>query len=142
MSQATTDRRAPDGTPLHPHHPGVGCSTSLKRLEGATPEVGGFIIFFPSGRFHDISWRAIKHIEPSKEAAIAYVGRVVEDLNKLSDQGDKTADDDLARTNWVSVTAAVQRCILDFNSKLASAISAKMAEEFGGTSWPPKRRKH
>ena len=131
---------------LHSEHPGIGCSTSLKRLEGGTPEVGGVIIFFPSGLFHDISWRAVQHITPTKEAAVRFVGQIVEDLNKKAAQAEGPAreaiEQDLARTNWVSVTAAVQRIILDFNSKLSSTISAKMAQQFGGNPWPPKHRTH
>jgi len=121
---------------LHPQHPGIGCSTSLKRLEGDEPEVGGVIIFFPSGLFHDISWRAVTHITPTKEAAVRFVGQIVEDLDKKSQQAEGHArqmiEEDIRRTNWVSVTAAVQRCIIDFNEKLSTAISEKMAREFSG----------
>lgn len=131
---------------IHPEHPGLGCSTSLKRLEGDAPEVGGLIIFFPSGLFHDISWRAVTHITPTKEAAIRFVGRIVEDLNRKAEQNEGQArqmiEEDLRRTNWVSVTAAVQRIVHDFNEKLSAAISAKMAKEFGGNPWPPKHRSH
>lgn len=131
---------------IHPEHPGLGCSTSLKRLEGTEPEVGGVIIFFPSGLFHDISWRAVQHITPTKEAAVRFVGQIVEDLNKKAAKAEGPAreaiEQDLARTNWVSVTAAVQRVIMDWNDKLSSAISAKMAQQFGGNPWPPKHRTH
>lgn len=131
---------------IHPQHPGIGCSTSLKRLEGDAPEVGGVIIFFPSGLFHDISWRAVTHITPTREAAVRFVGQVVEDLNRKAAQAEGQAreaiEQDIARTNWVSVTAAMQRCIMDFNDKLSSAISEKMAQEFGGNPWPPKHRSH
>lgn len=128
---------APAG--MHPRHPGVGSSTSLIRLEGDDPEVGGFLIFYPSGKHMTISWRVVKHIEPTKEAALQFVGKIVDDLNKAAAQGTpedrQAAEQDLKRTNWVSVTAAVQRVILDFNSELSNRISLKMAAEFGGT-WP------
>jgi len=124
---------------IHPRHPGIGCSTSLIRLEGDDPEVGGLIVFFPSGRHLDLSWRAVQHITPTKEAALQYTGKLVEILNQASGQGDTSADEDLRRTNWVSVTAAVQRIILDFNSKLSAAVSAKMAAEFD-PAWPPKHK--
>lgn len=126
---------------IHPEHPGIGSSTSLKRLEGNEPEVGGLIVFFPSGRHLDLSWRAVQHITPTKEAALQYTGKLVELLNKASDQGDTSADEDLRRTNWVSVTAAIQRIVLDFNSKLSAAISAKMASEYG-PAWPVKHKPH
>lgn len=130
----STTKELPRPAWIHPEHPGIGCSTSLKRLEGDQPEVGGLIIFFPSGMFHDLSWRAVTHITPTKEAAVRFVGQIVEDLNRKAAQAEGQAreaiEQDLARTNWVSVTAAVQRTILDFNSKLSAAISKKMAREF------------
>lgn len=118
-----------NASPRHPRHPGVGHSTSLLRLEGNTPEVGGFIVFFPSGRHLNLVWNHPQQIQPTKEAAFSFTGRLVDELNKLSADGDKTADEDLARTNWVSVAAAVQRQILDFNDAISKAIGATMAEQ-------------
>jgi hypothetical protein len=64
-----------------------------------------------------------------------YTGRVVEELNQ------RNAEEDLRRTNWVSVSAAVQRCILDFNDALAKRVSQKMAEAFDPL-WPAKHKPH
>ena len=124
---------------MHPRHPGVGSSTSLIRLEADEPETGGVLIFFPSGRHMTITWRTVTQITPTKEAALQYAGTIVENLNKVAAQEGRgsPAETDLSRTNWVSVTAAIQRIILDFNQELSQRVSAKMALEFGPV-WPPK----
>jgi len=95
------------------------------------------LLFFPSGRHMTISWRTVQPITdpegPTKVPA-RYVGKIVEDLNKIaatgSEQERKDAETDLARTNWTSVAAAMQRCIHDFNDALNHRISQKMAIEF------------
>jgi len=134
---STTEQPRPPG--MHPRHPGVGSSTSLIRLEADEPERGGLLIFFPSGRHMTIAWRTVTQITPTKEAALQYTGQIVEELNKVAakEGRDSPAEQDLARTNWVSVTAALQRCIIDFNHALSTRVSAKMALEFGPV-WPPK----
>ena len=134
---STTEQPRPPG--MHPRHPGVGSSTSLIRLEADEPERGGLLIFFPSGRHMTIAWRTVTQITPTKEAALQYTGQIVDNLNKVAakEGRDSPAETDLARTNWVSVTAAIQRIILDFNQALSARVSAKMALEFGPV-WPPK----
>lgn len=129
-----SDDQRNDG--LHPRHPGHGCSTSLIALEGDETEVGGFAIFFPSGRTKLIHWHSLKPITPTLEAAKDYTAKVLEQLLKGDDIGLK----DMERTNWVSVAAAIQRIILDFNGKVTTAINTKMAQSLilpGRTSRRP-----
>ena len=100
-------------TPLHPKHPGIGSSTSL--VAGDDPgdrTVGGLFIFFPSGATKTIAWRSDKPIQPTKEAAQKYATQVAEQLQREGKM------DDLLRTNWASVTSAIQRIILDFNDRV------------------------
>lgn len=110
---------------LHPRHPGKGCSTSLIRLEGESAEEGGFLVFLPSGDTKVIGWRSPKPITPTIDAAKKYTAQVIEDIAKK--RGYEC--DDITRTNWVSVAAAVQRIILDFNDRVAKAINGKMSRD-------------
>lgn len=118
---------------MHERHPGIGCSTTLMPAEGDTPEVGGFFLFLPSGKTVSLGWRQAKPIMPTLDAAKDFVASCVDFLQKGGHEND------LRDTNWTSVTAAVQRIILDWNDRIATRISAKMAEEFGyGDSLAPK----
>ncbi len=114
---------------LHPKHPGRG-KTALIELESADdkPEQGGFIIFLPSGATKVVGWTTAKPITPTLEAAKNYATDVVDSLLKAEGIGSP----DIQGVNWTSVTAAIQRVIIDFNSKLVGAISAKMARDFAG----------
>jgi len=112
--------------PLHEKHPGLGCSTTLVAGETNEPECGGFYIFLPSGLTKVVAWRSMQAITPTKEAAQKYATELVDSLlkdGKLSD---------VERTNWASVTAAIQRIILDWNDRLKIRINEKMASEFRG----------
>lgn len=111
---------------LHPRHPGIGHSTSLISAVGDEPEQGGFFVFLPSGRTKIIGWRSAAPITPTLEAAKKYAAQVVESLQK------EGAHDDIDRTNWTSVTAAVQRVILDFNDRIRLRIGDQMARQFAG----------
>lgn len=110
---------------LHPRHPGKGCSTSLIRLEGDKTEEGGFLLFLPSGATKVVGWSTPKHITPTLDAAKKYTAQVIEDIAKQHGY----ECEDITRTNWASVAAAVQRIILDFNDRLRQAISTKMAKD-------------
>lgn len=113
---------------LHPRHPGRGCSTSLIRLESESGEVevGGFLVFFPSGDTKVVQWRSVKPITPTLDAAKDYTSRLADELIKAHGVGHP----DVQHTNWVSVCAAAQRIILDFNDGLTKAINSKMARDF------------
>lgn len=110
---------------MHPRHPGIGCTTTLMPAEGDEPEVGGYFLFLPSGKTVSTAWRQPKPIQPTLDAAKDFVASNVDFLQKGG------FESDLRETNWTSVTAAVQRIILDFNSRVSALIGAKMAEEFG-----------
>lgn len=108
---------------LHPRHPGIGAPTALLPMEGEDgPETGGFLLFLPSGRTKIVGWREVKRISPVRPAAEQFATDVVESLLK---QG---AEEDIRRTNWTSVAAAITRIIGDWNARLEAAI-AKRHEE-------------
>ena len=77
------------------------------------PEIGGFMIFLPSGATKTVHWRQAKPITPTLDAAKDYTAKVVESLLKVDQH-----HPDIAATNWTSVCAAVQRVILDWNDKV------------------------
>lgn len=109
--------------PLHPRHPGRGCSTSLIAARGNTVEEGGFFIFFPSGLTKSVGWRAVRPINPTIDAAKKYATQVLDELLRTGHEHDASS------TNWVSVIAAVQSIIQDFNGNLQSAIGAKVRRD-------------
>lgn len=110
---------------LHPRHPGRGKPTSLIRLEGDAVEEGGFMLFLPSGATKVVAWRSPKPITPTLDAAKQCATEVAQ---SLLDAGG-IENPDVQRTNWVSVTAAVQRIILDFNDRVTKAINDKMSRD-------------
>lgn len=123
-----------DDIPLHEKHPGRGNPTSVMRMETDRPEIGGFILFFPSGHHLQVAWETTSHITPTKEAALQYTGAAEEKLEQMASSDNpkvrESAIADIKGTNWVSVAAAVQKCVIDFNHALSTAISRKMAREF------------
>ena len=112
---------------LHPRHPGRGQPTSLIELESANrdPEVGGFMIHLPSGATKTVHWRTARPITPTLDAAKEYTAKVVDGLVR-ADTAEAWAD--VNGTNWTSVCAAVQRIILDWNSKIQVRIGERMAQ--------------
>lgn len=91
-------------------------STTLQRLEADDATVGGFRITFPSQHALNVSWRNEAPIYPTLDAAKEYTSKV---LQSLLDTG---RNDDAERTNWPSVTAAVQRIISDWNELTSARI--------------------
>jgi hypothetical protein len=118
-----SDDQRNDG--LHPRHPGRG-RAGVIRMESDDVEDGGFTIFLPSGATKVVSWRTTRPITPTLDAAKQYASEVVQ---QLLEQGG-IENPDIQRTNWVSITAAIQRVILDFNDRVVGAINRKMAQEF------------
>ncbi|MBX3603199.1 MAG: hypothetical protein KF863_21470 [Rubrivivax sp.] len=108
---------------LHPRHPGRGKPTALIGLEADAVECGGFLVFLPSGLTKTVAWRSTAAITPTASAAKDYTARVIESLLAAGNT------DDVQRTNWTSVAAAVQRIISDFNDRLTKAINDKMARD-------------
>lgn len=94
----------------------------LQRLESRTgdPKQGGFVMRFPSGRVEVIEWnfgapmRADQLLQASKDLA----AKVIERLSSSA------AHDDMERTNWASVVAAIQRIVTDWNDTLKASIYA------------------
>lgn len=79
---------------------------------------GGFLVVFPSGLRQEITWQrnapAIDTLAESKTVS----ARLLDDLL----QAGKT--DDAERTNWPSITAAIQRIVMDWNDKRKAALYA------------------
>lgn len=121
----STDERN-DG--LHPRHPGRG-KTAIIELESDSgePEIGGFLIFLPSGATKSVHWRLAKHITPTLDAAQEYVAKIVDSIMRANNGN--TQHPDIAGVNWTSVAAAIQRVIMDWNDKLTTAINAKMTRD-------------
>jgi hypothetical protein len=129
---------------LHPRHPGRGkCSLIEVESDEGVPEVGGFMIFLPSGATKVVHWRSTNPLTPTLDAAKKYTAEVVDSL--LKEHGGPECLD-IRTTNWTSVAAAIQRIILDFNHKVVGAVNAKMARDaIEGTTvkaGPPKRVVH
>lgn len=91
-------------------------STRLIRLEAAdgNPYVGGIAVEFDSGVAKRIQWQCKpgELISPALDAAKEYTAALLQELMR------EGREQELRDTNWVSVTAAVHKCIRDFNGKL------------------------
>lgn len=85
------------------------------------PETAGFIVEFPSGVRKSIAWKSQAPITPTLDAAKSYAAELL--AARSSELGGM---DDVNRTNWASVTAAVQRIISDWNDKTRARL-------YGGT---------
>lgn len=119
-----SDDKRNDG--LHPRHPGRGkCAViELESADGKVEE-GGFLLFLPSGKTKVVPWRVTKPITPTLDAAKQFATAVVDSILKAEGIGSP----DIQHVNWTSVTAAIQRVIIDFNSKLHGAIEAKIVRD-------------
>lgn len=95
----------------------------LQRLESSTgnPRQGGFVIRFESGRAEVIEW---DRGAPFSDAAITPAAKqlTARVLDKLLTT--RAGTDDAERTNWASVTAAVQRILVDWNEGLKRHVYA------------------
>ena len=100
-----------DTVASHACHPGVGSATALMAAAGDDPNDGGFFVFLPSGATKVVSWRATRPIDPPATAARRYAAELAEALDN------EGLDDDLDRTDWPVVTAAILRIILDWNER-------------------------
>lgn len=83
------------------------------------PDVAGFVVEFPSGIRKSVAWRSRAPIVPTLDAAKAYAAELI--AARSSEPGGL---DDVERTNWASVTAAVQRIIMDWNDKARARLYA------------------
>lgn len=113
---------------LHPRHPGLGKSAVIE-LESSSgePEIGGFIVFLPSGATKSVHWRSAKPIQPTLDAAKDYCTTVVDSILRAN-KGNQ-GHPDIQRVNWTSMAAAIQRVIMDWNDKLQAAIRVKMTRD-------------
>ena len=114
---------------MHERHPGRGKGTFIIEAEGSELEEGGFFAFMNDGSTKVVQWRSTSHITPTFDAAKTYAIKLAEMLHKSGWTQAQIED-----IRWDSVTAAIQRVIMDWNDKLTGGISAKMAREFK-TNW-------
>jgi hypothetical protein len=93
--------------------------TQLRALTHATdPKIGGFVATFPSGLTKEVIWKSTTPAPDSLRAAKEFTAGL---LDQLLQEG---ATDDANRTNWASMTAAVQRIISDFGARRLQALKA------------------
>lgn len=98
--------------------PTVG-AVKLWPADSPDPDVAGFVVEFPSGTRKSVAWRSKAPITPALDAAKEYAAELL--AARSSEPGGM---DDVNRTNWASVTAAVQRIIMDWNDKTRARLYA------------------
>ena len=98
--------------------PTVG-AVKLWPADSPDPEVAGFVAEFPSGTRKSVAWRSPAPIVPALDAAKQYAAELL--AARSSEPG---GGDDVNRTNWASVTAAVQRIIMDWNDETRARLYA------------------
>jgi hypothetical protein len=101
----------------------------LQALESANgnPRQGGVLVTFPSGERVELAW---DHGAPMLDVDVLgeckrLAARLIEHLSR------KALHDDLERTNWASIVAALQRIVTDWNDKLKAATYAQGAAQQG-----------
>lgn len=72
--------------------------------------IGGFVMEFPSGTRKQAAWQSKERL-PSLDTAKQCAANMIDTLQK------EGRIDDLERTNWASVVAAVQRIVDDWNGR-------------------------
>jgi len=87
-------------------------STNLVRLESDDPHTAGVLVTFDTGVKKVVQWRAAEVISPALAAAKEYTAGLLEQLMR------ENREAEIRNTNWVSVAAAMHKCIRDFNGKL------------------------
>lgn len=87
-------------------------STNLIRLESDDPHIAGVLVTFDSGVKKTVVWQAAQVISPALDAAKQYTAELLDQLMK------ENREAEIRNTNWVSVTAAMHKCIRDFSGKL------------------------
>ena len=101
--------------------------TEIIQLEDpGLPAAGGFAIRFPSGVTKSVSWRSEAPITETLAAAKQYAAAVLQTCM------DERRIDDAERTNWASVTAAIQAIIKSWNEGRRAAIRRASDLDLGG----------
>lgn len=100
--------------------------TELIRLEDpGLPSVGGFAIRFPSGVSKSVSWKSEAPIVETLAASKQYAAAVLQSCL------DERRIDDAERTNWASVTAAIQAIIREWNEGRRLALRGSGLSDLG-----------
>ena len=89
----------------------------LRAITHATDStIGGFLITFPSGVSEEVIWKSFPPVPDTLAASKETVTQLLDGLLQAG------RIDDAERTNWASVTAAVQKLFIDFNERRRSSL--------------------
>lgn len=99
--------------------------TTLIRLESpdSRPQIGGALITFDNSLSRIVSWEQDCPIRPTLDAAKIFCVHLIEDLQKAASK-DLQAEAAIRDTNWVSITAALQTIISEWNERLVESMRA------------------
>lgn len=98
-------------------------TATLTRFEADNPKAGGVRLVTPSGIAIDAGWMWGTPIVDTLGAAKALSTRFVDTL--LREHGGKDVD----RINWTSVTAAIQRHVMDWNENLRKHLYGAVGQD-------------
>ncbi len=85
----------------------------------ADPRIGGVLFKFPSGKQKTLQWEWPLPVLDTLAVSKHLAARLLDDLMR------DNALDDIGRTNWPSMTAAIQRVVKDWSEKLRVSLVAK-----------------
>ena len=83
------------------------------------PRIGGVLLKFPSGLQKTLQWDYPRPVVDTLAAAKHLSARVLDELMR------ENHADDISRTNWASITAAIQRLVIDWNARMRAAMVAQ-----------------
>lgn len=81
--------------------------------------VGGFVVRFDSGATKVVHWISGAPITETRDAAQEYTTQLVAHLMS------RQLEDDVRDTNWVSMVAAIEKVIHDWNARLRESLYAE-----------------
>ncbi len=83
------------------------------------PQIGGVLFKFPSGLQKTLQWEYSRPVVDTLKVSKHLTACLLDELMRE----DKA--DDINRTNWVSLTAAIQKMVGDWNAKMRAALVAQ-----------------
>lgn len=92
--------------------------TTVQRLESKSDDAthGGLWIRFDTGRNKLVQWHSDAPIQPTRDAAKEWTVKLIDALIR------DNANVEVRETNWVSVMAAVEAVVCEFNSRLVGSL--------------------
>jgi len=98
-------------------------TATLTRFEADNPKAGGVRLVTPSGIVVDAGWMWGAPLADTLGVAKLLATRMVDTL--LREHGGKDVD----RISWVSVTAAIQRHVMDWNENLRKHLYSDVGQD-------------